>query len=173
MQNIANFKAALRYGGARGNRFEVILNIPGASNEVINNTRFLVASASIPGSTLGTIEQAYAGRVLKMGGDRTFESWEATFVNDLDFGVRDAIESWSNQINGYNSNTGTHIPDDYMSDVYVYQLDGMGNRVKEYRLTLAWPSAIGPIELAQDANNQIEQFSVTFEFSDIENGSNT
>ena len=55
-----------------------------------------------------------------------------------------------------------------MSDVFVYQLDSYGNRIKEFRLMLAWPSVVAPIELSQDANNQIEQFSVTFEFSDIE-----
>lgn len=168
MSSIHNFKAALKGGGARGNRFEIIINIPFASADVINNTRFLVSSTQIPGSTLGTIEQPFRGRFLKLAGDRTFESWDCTFVNDTDFGIREALEKWSNQINTYNANTGSHVPDDYMSDVFVYQLDSYGNRIKEFRLMLAWPSVVAPIELSQDANNQIEQFSVTFEFSDIE-----
>lgn len=168
MSSVHQFKAALKGGGARGNRFEIILNIPGASSDVINNTRFLVSSSQIPGSTLGTIEQPFRGRFLKLAGDRTFESWDCTFVNDTDFGIREALEKWSNQINAYNANTGSHVPDDYMSDAFVYQLDSYGNRIKEFRLMLAWPSVVAPIELAQDANNQIEQFSVTFEYSDIE-----
>ena len=171
--SIQQFKSALKGGGSRNNRFEVIVNIPGADNDVINNTRFLVTSTNIPGTTLGTIEAPFRGRVLKMAGDRTFDSWECTFVNDTDFGIRSALEKWSNSINAYNSNTGTHIPDDYMSDVYIYQLDGMNNRIKEFRLLLAWPAIVGQIELGQDMNNQIENFNVTFEYSDIENGSNT
>ncbi len=171
--SVQQFKSALKGGGSRGNRFEVIVNIPGASNDVINNTRFLVSSTNIPGSTLGTIEQPFRGRVLKLAGDRTFDSWECTFVNDTDFGIREALETWSNSINAYNSNTGTHIPDDYMSEIYVYQLDGMNNRIKEFKLMLAWPAVVGQIELAQDANNQIESFNVTFEYSDIDNGSST
>jgi len=175
MAGIAEFLSALKGGGARPNRFEVIVNFPafaGGADE-IRQTAFLVQSTSIPGSTLGTIEQAFRGRQLKLAGDRTFEEWETTFVNDTGFELHDAFERWHNAINAYNSNTGFQAPDDYMATVSVFQLDNQDNRIKEKTLKLAWPSNIGPIELAQDSNDVLETFSVTFQFSDVSNDSST
>ena len=124
----------------------------------------------MPGSTMGVVEQPFRGRVLKLAGDRTFDEWEVTFVNDTDFALRNAFERWHNFINGYNSNLGTSAPGDYMSTVTVYQLDNKDNRIKEYVLQLAWPTVVAPIEVGQDQNDQIEMFSVTFAYSDINNG---
>lgn len=175
MASISEFLSALKGGGARPNRFEVVINFPAFAGgaEEIRQTPFLVQSTSIPGSTLGAIEQPFRGRQLKLAGDRTFEEWEVTFVNDTDFAIHDAFELWHNAINAYNSNTGFQSPDEYMATAVVYQLDNQDNRIKEKVLKLAWPSNVGPIELAQDSNDVIETFSVTFQYSDIENGNST
>lgn len=171
MAGVQDFLSQLQGGGARPNRFEVVVNFPAfaAGADEIRKTSFLATATQIPGSTLGTIEQNFRGRPLKMAGDRTFEEWEVTFLNDTDFSLHDAFERWHNGINTYNSNLSTS-PDEYYSTVSVYQLDGQDNRIKEFNLLLAWPSNIGPIELAQDSNNAIETFSTTFQYSDIDNG---
>lgn len=171
MASINEFLSSLKGGGARPNRFEIICNFPAFAGgaEEIRQTAFLVQSTSIPGSTLGTIEQAFRGRQLKLAGDRTFEEWEATFVLDVDYGLHDAFERWHNAINSYNSNTGFQAPDDYMATVSVFQLDNQDNRVKEKTLKLAWPFNIGPVEFAQDSNDVIATFSVTFQYSDVSN----
>jgi hypothetical protein len=173
--SISKFKSALKGGGARANRFEVLVAFPAfaGTNDAIRKTAFLCSSTQLPGSTLGVIEQPFRGRVLKLAGDRTYDEWEVTFVNDTDFDIRNSFERWHNFINGYNSNTGSTIPDDYMSTVTVYQLDNNDNRIKEYTLQLAWPSVVAPIEVAQDSNDQLELFSVTFVYSDIGNGNNS
>lgn len=165
----------LKGGGARANRFEVVVDFPAfaGSSEDIRKTAFLCNSAQLPGSTLGVVEQPWRGRVLKLAGDRIFDEWEVTFVNDTDFALRDAFERWHNAINAYNDNTGLNSPDEYLSSVSVYQLDNQDNRVKEYTLLLAWPYVVAPIEVGQDQNNQVELFSVTFVYSDVINGNNT
>lgn len=175
MSSIADFLANLKGGGSRPNRFEVVVNFPAFAGgaEEIRQTAFLVQSTSIPGSTLGAIEQSFRGRPLKLAGDRTFEDWSATFINDTDFALHDAFERWHNGINAYNSNTGFLAPDEYMATVSVFQLDNQDNRIKEKTLKLAWPSNIGSIELAQDSNDVLETFEVTFQYSDIEHDSAT
>lgn len=172
---ITDFKAALRGGGARSNRFEVLIDFPSYAGtpDTIRKTPYLVSSTQIPGSTLGTIEQPFRGRVLKLPGDRTFDTFETVFVNDTDFDLHDAFERWHNEMNRYNSNTQASEISELLSDVVVYQLGVQDTRLKEYILKLAWPSIVGPIELSQDANNQIQIFSVSWEYSDIENGNNT
>lgn len=175
MASISQFKAALRGGGARSNRFEVLVDFPayaGGADE-IRKTAFLCSSTQLPGSTLGVIEHPFRGRVLKMAGDRMFDEWECSFINDTDFALRDAFERWHNGINSYNSNVGFNAPNDYFSTVTVYQLDNADRRIKEYSMTMAWPSVVAPIEVGQDQNNQIEMFSVTFAYSDVVNGNNS
>ncbi|MDX1532717.1 MAG: hypothetical protein R3230_00765 [Nitrosopumilaceae archaeon] len=173
MSSITQFKNNLKGGGARSNRFEVLVEFPAFAGgaEDIRKTPFLVTSTQLPGSTLGTIEQPFRGRALKLAGDRTFEEWPVSFLNDTDFALRDAFERWSNAINQVNSNVGVTNPDDYMSVVTVYQLDSNDNRIKEYVLKLAFPNIVSPIEVGQDQNDTIEQFEVTFQYSDL--GSNT
>lgn len=175
MAGIQDFLSALKGGGARPNRFEVLINFPsfaGGSDE-IRQTALLVQSTSIPGSTLGSIDQPFRGRQLKLAGDRTFEEWTVTFVNDTSFDLHDAFERWHNGINSFNSNTGLTAPEEYMATVPVHQLDNQDNRIKEKTLKLAWPSNIGPIELDQSSNDSIETFEVTFQFSDISHDSST
>jgi hypothetical protein len=173
MSTIAEFRAALKGGGARANRFEVIIEFPSFAGgaDAIRKTPFLCTSSQLPGSTLGVIEQPWRGRFLKLAGDRVFDEWTVSFLNDTDFEIRDSFERWHNGINAYTSNTGLISPQEYMSTVLVYQLDSNDNRVKEYRLNMAWPTVIAPIEVGQEQNDTIEQFEVTFAYSDL--GSNT
>jgi|AntRauTorcE11898_2_1112593.scaffolds.fasta_scaffold00971_3 hypothetical protein len=175
MAGINDFLASLSGGGARPNRFEVVVDFPAfaASQEEIRKTSFLCQSTSLPGSNLGIMTVGFRGRELKLAGDRTYDDWEVTFYNDTDFAIHDAMERWHNGINQYNSNTGLPVPDDYLSTVSVYQLDSNDNRIKEYVLKLSFPTVIGPIELGQDSNDAIETFSVTFAYSDIDNGQST
>ena len=45
----------------------------------------LVKAAEIPASNLGNIPVPYRGRVLPVAGDRTFDPWTVTIINDTDF----------------------------------------------------------------------------------------
>jgi hypothetical protein len=169
--SVSTFLANLRGGGARPNRFEVLIEFPAfaAGASTIQKTPFLVNSSQLPGSTLGVIEHPFRGRQVKLAGDRIYDEWEATFVNDTDFDIRNAFERWHNGINTYRSNFGT-VPESYMSTVTAYQLDQQDRRIKTYSMLYAWPSVVAPIEVSQDTNDVLELFSVTFAYSDIDNG---
>ena len=84
MGTIAEFRAALKGGGARANRFEVLIDFPAFAGgaDAIRKTPFLCTSTQMPGSTLGVIEQPFRGRFLKLAGDRTFDEWTVSFLND-------------------------------------------------------------------------------------------
>lgn len=173
--SIQEFKSNLRGGVAAPNRFEVVVDFPafaGGADE-IRQTAFLANSTSLPPFNMGITEVPFRGRPLKLAGDRTFEEWTVSFVNDNSFGLRNAFERWSNGINGLNSNLGLDIPDEYMATFTVYQLDRQDNRIKEYVLKLAWPTVVGQIELAQDSNDTFEQFEVTVAYSDMSSNTTT
>ena len=87
LRTIKDFKSKLIGGGARPNLFEVELAFPDgegspvAVNEVVENARFLVKAAALPSSTIAPIEIPFRGRILKIAGDRTFETWTITVLN--------------------------------------------------------------------------------------------
>ena len=133
LRTISDFKSKLTGGGARANLFEVVLTFPDAAQppqEVLDKSRFLVKGARLPASNIAQIEVPFRGRVLKIAGDRTFDSWTVTVINDTDFSIRSAFENWMNTINKLDNNTGLVNPADYQADAYVYQLDRDGQDLR-------------------------------------------
>ena len=162
LRTISDFKSKLTGGGARANLFEVVLTFPDLAqppNDVLDKSRFLVKAARLPASNISPIDVAFRGRILKIAGDRTFDSWTVTVINDTDFAIRSAFERWSNTINRLSDNTGLTNPADYQADAYVYQLDRDGTTLRSYRFFDTFPTQVGPIELSYDAQG-IQEFTV-------------
>jgi len=162
LRKITDFKSKLIGGGARPNLFEVVLSFPDtapASSNVLDKSRFLVKSANLPASNVAPIDVPFRGRMLKVAGDRTFDSWTITVINDTDFSIRSAFENWMNKINRVSDNTGLTNPASYQADAYVYQLDRDGSTLRVYHMYDLFPTQVSPIELSYDAQG-IQEFSV-------------
>ena len=162
LRTISDFKSKLTGGGARANLFEVVLTFPDAAapdQVVLDKSRFLVKGANMPASNVNPIEVPFRGRVLKIAGDRTFDSWTVTVINDTDFAIRSAFEKWMNVINRVSDNTGLTNPADYQADAYVYQLDRDGSALRSYRFYDVFPTQVGPIDLSYDSQG-LEEFTV-------------
>ena len=127
---VDDFKSKLVGGGARSNLFKVTMNFPGYANGDVELTSFMCKTAQFPSSVVASITVPFRGRQLQLAGDRTFEPWTVTIINDTGFEVRNAFEAWSNGINGHNSNTGLSNPTDYQADAVIEQLDKEGNVTK-------------------------------------------
>ena len=160
---VDDFKSKLRGGGARPNLFKATINFPGYANGDPELTSFLCETAQLPGSTLGQIVVPFRGRQLKMAGDRTFDVWTVTIINDTDFAIKNAMERWMNGINAHTVNTGLTNPIDYQADLIVEQLDKDGSTTKTYNFRGCFPTATGQIELSYEDNDTIEQFGVEFQ----------
>ena len=162
---VDDFKSKLVGGGARPNLFKVTLNFPtyveGRDAELAS---FLCRAGQLPGSTIPAMPIAFRGRQLQMAGDRVFEPWAITIMNDTNFTVRNSIERWMNGINEHSANTGRVNPADYQVDLTVDQLDKDEVVLKTYKFISAFPTALSPIDLAYDANDQIEEFTVEFTY---------
>tara|TARA_B100000131_G_scaffold88797_1_gene85628 strand:+ start:1360 stop:1887 length:528 start_codon:yes stop_codon:yes gene_type:complete len=160
---VDDFKAKLRGGGARPNLFKATINFPGYANGDVELTSFLCEAAQLPGSIMGTIIVPFRGRQLKMAGDRTFDVWTPTIINDTDFNVRNAMERWMNGMNAHSANTGLTNPVDYEADLTVDQIDKDGSTLKSYSFRGCFPTAIAPIDLSYGLENDIERFTVEFQ----------
>jgi hypothetical protein len=163
LRKITDFKSKLTGGGARPNLFEVILSFPETvkpDNTTIDKARFLVKAANLPASNVAPIDVPFRGRILKIAGDRTFDTWTITVINDTDFSIRSAFEKWMNTINKVSDNTGTTNPADYQADAYVYQLDRTGETLRAYHFYDIFPTNISTIDLSYESTDAIEEFTV-------------
>ena len=168
--NINDIRAQLTYGGARPSLFQVIISNP--VNPVADlKVPFLCKTAQIPSSTLGLIEVPYFGRKLKMAGDRRFDPWTVTIINDEDFLVRNAMEEWNNSINLYQQNVtalGSGSPSLYKSQATVTQFGKASEILRVYQFNGIYPETIQPIDLAWAAVDEIEEFQVQFQYDTFE-----
>lgn len=161
---VDDFKAKLRGGGARSNLFKATINFPGYAAGDVELTSFMCKGAQLPQSVIEEVPISFRGRLLKIAGERSFEPWSVTVLNDTDFGTRDAMERWMNGINGHTTNVGLVNPVDYQADLIVEQLDRDGTSIKRYDFRGAFPVNVGEIDLDYDTAGQIEQFQVVFAY---------
>ena len=183
-RTINSFKAKLVGGGARPNLFEVALAFPDAltTTSASGNTltteesRFMVKAAELPASNIGDIPVNFRGRILHVAGDRTFDPWTVTIINNTDWSLRRTFEDWSNAINDRTWDSGVTDPVSYHSDALVYQLQ-RSNRagiqkntgtseipvVAAYKFFGIWPSQVSSIALDYGSTDTVEEFQVTFQ----------
>jgi hypothetical protein len=181
-RSITNFRDRLIGGGARPNMFEVNITLPEqvqGLGDIEQDMRFLVKAAEIPAANIGNIPVPFRGRVLPVAGDRTFDPWTVTVINDAQFNIRDAMEQWSNLINDLQFDVGDINPADYQTKAEVFQLSrqdtgtgagsaSKGSRIiqtlRTYNFEGIYPNAVSSIPLDYGATDQIEEFQVTFNY---------
>ena len=160
--SINQFKSQLVGGGARPSLFQVQITNPilGVADFKIP---FMVKTAALPASSVGEYAIPYFGRQIKYAGDRTFEPWTVTVINDEDFAIRNAMEAWSNAINSHVSNSRA-LPQDYKSDAVITQFGKDGTVLRIYNFEGLFPTNISEITMGWEATDQVEEFSVTFSY---------
>jgi len=168
--NISAFKAnGLVYGGARPSLFNVFMSAPagiGIDNVSVDKFRFVCKTAELPESNVSQIDVPYFGRKIKVAGERTFNDWAVSVLNDEDFSVRSMFETWSNAINRMVANVRDPAvaTENYKVDLDVIQYGKDGSTIRAYQLVGAFPTQIGAIGLNWESANAIEEFGVTFAY---------
>ncbi len=182
LRTISQFKGQLAGGGVRPNLFEVTLNFPNGTGQnlsfmsndtipvsenqnlttsgVAEKIPFLVKSAALPASNISPVEVPFRGRVLKVAGERTFDTWTVTVLNDTDFKIRTVMEQWMNGISRLTNGSGEVNPADYTADANVDQLSRNGDTLRRYNFVGLFPTNISEVPLSFDTTDTIEEFTV-------------
>lgn len=173
-----NFKGRMSGGGVRANLFECEIAFPTivlpngvTETNITDKIKFLVKASSLPASTITPISVPFRGRELKIAGDRTFEPWSVTVINDTDFSVRGAFERWINYLSRSLDNAGEVNPATYQRDAWVYQLGRapMNTAVdsadtipvlRAYHMYGVFPTNVSAIPVSYADNSSIEEFTV-------------
>jgi len=175
---ILQFQKAIR-GGVRPNLFQVSHPFPaGAASAAIpgiqgtdeEKVAIMCKSAALPATNVGTVEMPFRGRVIKVPGDRTFETWTATFYMDDVFALRAAYERWIDLTNGVDTNVADTDIESVFQPVTIQQLDkfGAGDKgirsLRTYELIGAFPVSVSQVSIAYDNNDSFEEFDVEFAY---------
>jgi len=181
LKTISQFKSALSGGGARPNLFEVELTtFPAGISWDADKFKYLCKAAALPASNIAPIDVPFRGRIFKVAGDRTIDTWTVTIINDEDFKLRRAFEAWTELIAKLDNNLGATQPSAYMSNATVYQL-GRGAQINSttnagsdssilaaYNFVDIFPTAVSNIDLSYDSGDTIEEFTVEFQVQSYE-----
>jgi len=181
LKTISQFKSALKGGGARPNLFEVELTtFPAGITWDADTFKYLCKAAALPASNIANIDVPFRGRIFKVAGDRTIDTWQVTIINDEDFKLRRAFEAWTELIAKLDNNLGATNPGAYMSNATVYQL-GRGAQINSttnagsdssilaaYKFVDIFPTSISNIDLSYDSGDTIEEFTVEFQVQSYE-----
>jgi hypothetical protein len=161
---VDDLKAKLTGGGARPNLFKATINFPNYAGGNSELTSFLCKAAQLPSSVIGQIDVPFRGRQLKVAGDRTFENWTVTVINEDAFEVRNSFERWANGINEHRNGTGILNPADYQADLTIEQLNRQNETIKEIILRGAFPVNVAGIDLSYDTTDTLEEYTVEFAY---------
>jgi len=167
--SVNEFRAQMQGDGARPNLFEVSMPFPAFAAPGNSQTKltFMCKTAALPGSAVGVVPVTYFGRELKFVGNRSFQDWTITIINDEDFGIRNAFERWMNGINSHNLNVRNPLalsPLGYSVDGEVTQFGKAGNSLKKYKFVGLFPTDLSQIDVDWGSNDTIEEFSVTLAY---------
>ena len=167
---VDDLKGRMPLGGARANLFKITFTPPkgsGLTGNVKMNTdqlSFLCKAGALPASVVGQIDVPFRGRQLKVAGDRTFENWTATIINENDFAARNSFEQWMSLLNEHQDGTGEHREAEYYRNITIEQLNRRNEVVKTYELIDAFPVNLSAIDLSYDTTDAIEEFTVEFAY---------
>jgi len=184
LKTITQFKSRLAGGGARPNLFEVNINDFKFAQDWDNETfQFLCKATAMPASSITPVEIPFRGRILKVAGDRTFDTWSVTVINDEDFKLRTAFEQWMNGISKLSDASGATTPNSYMGNASVNQLGRSTTRfgnsnsgsddasgggtalepLRTYYMDGIFPTEVSTIDLSYESGDAIEEYTVTFQ----------
>lgn len=177
-------------GGFRPNRFRV--NGQVGAGEATNI--FHIKSASLPASSMTTLQIPYKGRFFKLPGNRIYDTWTITVLDDtppegaagaIGSNLWQSFHNWSEQ---FNSHVGNEVADgtEYtfgaavkvnpgsgtdevgMINWTVEQLDLVGQVTKKITLFNCWPVKVGAIVLNMDNYEELITFPVTLTYQYFE-----
>ena len=171
--SVTEFKTNLKQGGARPSLFKVKFLYPSGITTPSTRAEFLVKATTIPASTIGSYDVFYHGKAIHVAGDRSFDTWDTTIINDEDFGIRDTLENWMATISNHTLNTrdkDVFQANDrsegqsakYKASLMVTQFSKAGDDLRTYVFTGAWPSALSTINLDWATASEIEEFTCTW-----------
>ena len=167
-------QTALSAGGARANLFDVTIAGTGATDNLdtggVAEFKFSCKAANIPAMAVGVVEVPYFGRVVKVPGNKTFDNWSVTVINDEGFLVRNGFEKWVASMGTHKGNVQSAASTKLSSGLYGnaevvhYGKTGSTSILATYNFVNIFPVSVSEIALGWDSNDAVEEYTVEFAY---------
>ena len=164
---------ALSAGGARANLFDVTISDIDANLMTaiaVKEFSFACKASAIPAMAVGVVEVPYFGRVVKVPGNKTFDNWSVTIINDEGFAIRSGFEKWVASMGTHIGNVQSSASSALESGLYGaaevthFGKTGATDILAVYNFVNIFPVSVSEITLGWDANDAIEEFTVEFAY---------
>tara|TARA_B110000881_G_C18483463_1_gene467833 strand:+ start:376 stop:1008 length:633 start_codon:yes stop_codon:yes gene_type:complete len=173
---------------ARTNLFTVQIYAPAKLGKFYNggdeastqSLAYRVKNVSLPGKTLGTIEARRFGPVFKVANDLIVDTVAMTVICSTDYREHRFFEGWIAAALGRGMDETRQIYtlsyyESYVSSVDIIPLEkeisketgSIAEKAAHVTLIEAYPTNVGPIEMAWGDASEIATFTVTFSFRDF------
>lgn len=165
---LAELKNALG-AGARANKYRVNFSVPAAVpvSSNLQHVDALCKASTFPSMTIGQIEVYNQGRKLVLPGDTTYtNAWTLSFYNTEDHALRKDMIAWMMAADHFQNNTHSGNPAALMGELSVEQLDSAGNPTAKYTFHNVFVQEVGELAVGDDQVDTLQEFDVTFSFTD-------
>lgn len=164
---INKFKDTItRRGGlAKANRFDVIITLPPfIAADRGRDLSLLCESAILPGKQITSTEWALFGHTIKIPTNFIQEDVTCLFNVTSDYYAKRVFDRWQNAV--IDSVTFLlNYDENFKADISIRQLDENDKPIYETILQGAYPIAVQPIMLDNNAEQQTQKLSVTFSYN--------
>lgn len=159
---ISELKSVLTNGVPFKNKYRVILNFPNGISSLKSKTlNTLCQNASLLSRKVNASNVWCRGRRLTVRNEQEYtESFELTFIEDMNMSVRKNMEVWLDFIDNYNGKILDH--DKYKTEVIVQQLDMEEKPIYSYRFYDVFITEIGQLDFNDSSQNENVITSCTF-----------
>ena len=166
-------QTALSAGGARANLFDVTISDIDSNlltAIAVKEFKFACKAANIPAMAVGVVEVPYFGRVVKVPGNKTFDNWSVTIINDEGFLVRNGFEKWVASMGTHIGNVQSSASSTLASGLYGnatvqhYGKEGATSKIASYNFVNIFPVSVSEIALGWYSNDAIEEYTVEFAY---------
>lgn len=124
-------------------------------------------TAALPGLTINEVAISYFGMTYKLGGTPTYEPLAAQFIIDADYEVLTEWKRVLDEVFQYNEQNGPQwqAPTVYMGTITLEQLNTNREIASQYKLSMAYLSAIGAISYGHETKDTPLVFDATITYS--------
>lgn len=154
------------YGGTRRHSYEVNCTIP-TGGQILE---FHAFSFAMPASIINEIAVPYRGRNLYIPGDRDYQPFTMTVIDDTggsngSNSIYNSLAEWQRRLNDHESNLSETGPQALRTPWTLRHLDYYsGQVIKDVTLVGCWPISVGPVILSAQSKNEFLTFDVTVRF---------
>jgi hypothetical protein len=124
-----------------------------------------IRTAALPGVNLAEVPVSYYGITYKLAGTPTYEPLNCQFIIDHEYKNLAQWQKIMDIVYRYDQGPNYEVPETYMGNMTLIQMDTKQNTKRTYKLQYAWLSAISAIQYGHETKDSPLTFDATISYT--------